>query len=177
MEPIYLCRDESKFVEWYASHATHVALPRAEYDALVARTEKPLDHVMRTSCGHEWTVRHTSCPTCFAALRAERDSLVRERDEAAAHEENAANETAELAQMIYGTASKMGVLHPDASTGAALRSMHNAYDAATARAEKAEALLREARVWVHDGVMGRFTPRSCAETVMARIDAHLDGGA
>ena len=78
-----------------------------------------------------------------ATARAEKDE--QERDEAAKHEENAANETAELAQMIYGTASKMGVLHPDASTGAALRAMHNAYDAATARAEKAERERDDAR--------------------------------
>lgn len=65
------------------------ALTRAEYDALVARTEKPLDHVMRTSCGHEWTVRHTACPRCFDALRAERDSLVKERDVAISHYETA----------------------------------------------------------------------------------------
>lgn len=28
-----------------------------------------LDRVYRTSCGHEWTMRHTACPTCFAEMR------------------------------------------------------------------------------------------------------------
>lgn len=28
-----------------------------------------LDRVHRTSCGHEWTMRHTACPTCFAEMR------------------------------------------------------------------------------------------------------------
>ena len=94
----------------------------------------------------------------YAALpRAEYDAIVKERDVAVREQE--------AWRLAYVSQARK---QEDATARA---------DAADERAKAAEALLREARVWVHDGVMGRFTPRSCAETVMARIDAHLDGGA
>ena len=53
-------------------------------------------------------------------------------------------------------------------------------DAATARAERAEGLLREARAYVFNDVRldggGWHPARPVSEVILARIDAALDGG-
>jgi hypothetical protein len=36
-----------------------------------ARIDKGMDYEHHTSCGHTWTMRHTACPDCFAAAKAE----------------------------------------------------------------------------------------------------------
>ncbi len=64
---------------------------------------------------------------------AAKDKAEAERNVALKHEEDAANESAKLAEMIYGTASQMGVLDPHASCGQALRAMLNAYMEKTAK--------------------------------------------
>lgn len=166
----------------------YAALPRAEYDALVSRAEKPLDHVMRTSCGHEWTVRHTSCPTCFAALVKERDEA-RESAVAAGrlldehrrgcvwmtwHKEaedraNAATARAEKAEARIASIERMA---------------SEQYAALRGRVERAEALLREARVYVEVMREAAIEEREASDmdigqadsttsALLARIDAFL----
>ena len=44
--------------------------PADALDAVLAALEKPLDVPYTTSCGHEWTMRHTACPTCFVKIKA-----------------------------------------------------------------------------------------------------------
>lgn len=40
-----------------------------------AKADNPLDRPLTTSCGHTWTLRHTSCPVCFDAIRSENADL------------------------------------------------------------------------------------------------------
>ena len=104
------------------------ALPRAEYDALAAEAADA-----RT-------------------LRAERDSLVKERDEAV-------KDCGRLDRALRDEAAKA-----DAATARA--------DAASERLARAEALLREAR----ESVVRDDTRNSEEmDALVARIDAHLEG--
>jgi hypothetical protein len=45
---------------------------------LAAAVRKGLDYEHHSSCGHVWTMRHTACPECFAALKADLAAAVRD---------------------------------------------------------------------------------------------------
>lgn len=49
-----------------------------EKRAQISPKTNALDVEHTTSCGHTWTIRHTACPECFAALRQRVEELERE---------------------------------------------------------------------------------------------------
>ena len=108
--------------------------PADALDAVLAALEKPLDVPYTTSCGHEWTMRHTACPTCFvkikAALRVELGemALVLEQQTRTLTREHEQRERAEAALIAIragsirlAAAGIVGHLHVVEQCSAALR--------------------------------------------------------
>lgn len=133
--------------------AEYVRMLEEKLTAAQNARDSALDHEHTTSCGHKWTMRHTACPECFAALRqrvAEQQELL---DAKWGHEITGAivaDEVVSLRQRVEELERESALRDIDCGCNARVVEQQQ-------RAEAAEAKLAEAQALTlgYNGELGR----------------------